>query len=159
MAAGEDETQPVVFDVFVIFLDGVVGVAVELAGQFAQGGVEAGTAAEGVYGFESAGGDEPGAGVIGDAAAGPLFDGGPEGVVEGVFGQVEIAQDADEGGEDAAGFEAVDGFYLGMDAARPGDQQLFIQQSIVAHAARTRAPGPERKQPRCGVSHHATFAG
>jgi hypothetical protein len=46
------------------------------------------------------------------AVLGPLLHRRPKGFVEGVFGQVEIAQQADQCGEDPARLGAVNGVYL-----------------------------------------------
>src|SRR5687767_11057118 len=48
-------------------------------------------------------GDREPAGRVGrDALGGPMLDGREEGVLEGVFGEVEVAEDADQRGQDAA---------------------------------------------------------
>src|SRR5262249_34668489 len=73
--------------------------------------VEAGAAADAVDGLESAGGNEPRARIAGNALAGPLLEGGPECVMERLLGDVEVAEQTDERGEDAARFGQVDGVH------------------------------------------------
>ena len=48
-------------------------------------------------------------GLAGHAVARPLLDRGREGVVQRLLGQVEVAEEADQRGEDAARLGAVDG--------------------------------------------------
>jgi hypothetical protein len=47
-------------------------------------------------------GGEPRRGVVRRAVSGPSLDGGGECVLEGVLGKLEVAEDADQGREDAA---------------------------------------------------------
>ena len=61
--------------------------------------------------LEAAGGDEPGARVRGNAVARPLLDRGRERVVHRLLGEIEIAEQADQGGEHAARLGAVDGVH------------------------------------------------
>ena len=58
--------------------------------------------------LEAAGRDEPGARIGGHAVARPLLERGGEGVVQRLLGEVEVAEQADQGGEDAARVGAVD---------------------------------------------------
>jgi hypothetical protein len=52
--------------------------------------------------------DQPGAGAGGDAVARPALRGDREGLLAGFLGEVEVAEEADQGGEDAAPLLAVD---------------------------------------------------
>jgi len=112
MAAGEDEAEAVVFDFGFGRLCGGGGgeAGFDGGGEVLPGTAESGAAAENVNGFEAGGGDEPGTRVGGNAGARPGFESGGEGFVHGFFGEIEIAEKADEGGENAAGFGAVEGF-------------------------------------------------
>ena len=58
--------------------------------------------AEAVDGLVAGGLDDPGAGMLGDAGFAPLLDGGGEGLLGAVFGELEVAEEADESGDDAA---------------------------------------------------------
>src|SRR5207253_3064658 len=111
VAACEDETKAIVFDGVVVGIGGGSGLIVNAFGHLGKGGIVARPAADGVDAFEAAGGNEPGARVRGDAIARPLLGGRCERIVKSFFGQVEVAEQADERGEDAAGFGAVDGVY------------------------------------------------
>jgi hypothetical protein len=110
MAAGENQAQAIIFNIFGFRFCWIAGVGFELIGDGHQRGIEFGAAAHGVDALESAGGDQPGTGIGGDALARPLLDGGGKGVVKGFFGEIEIAEEADECRKNAAGFGAVDVF-------------------------------------------------
>ena len=51
---------------------------------------------------------QPGAGLRGDAVARPALGGDRERLLGGVLGEVEVAEDADQGGQDAAPLLAED---------------------------------------------------
>ena len=112
MAAGEDEAQPVVLEALVVLVGGVGGrLVVEPGGELAEQAVEPGTSPEPIDRLEAAGRDEPGARVGRRPVPGPALDRGHEGVLEGLLGEVEVAQQADQGGQDLARLgpvEAVD---------------------------------------------------
>jgi len=100
VAAGEDQPQPVVGD--------GVHLVVLPAGRLQQGqgspalGQPA-LAAEPVDGLVAGGGDDPGPGPVGDARARPTLDGDQEGLLDRLLGQVEVAEDTDEGGHGLPG--------------------------------------------------------
>ena len=60
-----------------------------------------------VDGLEAPSGNQPGARVARDTVARPLLDGGDEGVVQGLLGQLEIAEQADKGRQHAPRLLAV----------------------------------------------------
>ena len=66
-------------------------------------------AAQVVDGPVLGGGHEPRAGIIGDAALGPAFERGDEGVLREIFGETDVADDARECGDKARGLDAPDG--------------------------------------------------
>ncbi len=111
MAAGENQPQPVVVHALLVVSAGVARGGLEAFGDLAERGVEPGALAHGGDRFESAGRDQPGARVGGEAIARPLFDGGGERVVHRLLGEIEIAEQADQGGEHAAGIGPVDGVH------------------------------------------------
>ena len=105
VAAGEDQPQAVIFQLF--FLAGRRHVLFQAPGDLLLGGVEAGPSAQGVDGLEAAGGDQPGPGLFGNAVPWPLLHGGDEGVLQSLLGQIEIAQQTDERGQHPAGLRLV----------------------------------------------------
>ncbi len=134
VAAGEDQPQAVVFDVLALPLRGLVRVGVEPLGEIPQRRVEPGAPAQAVDGLEAAGRDEPRAGVGRCAVPRPLLDRGCEGLVERLLGQVEVAEEADEGGEHAARVGTVDGLHP---VPYPFGRVLAHQQRLPATTTRT----------------------
>jgi hypothetical protein len=65
--------------------------------------------AQSVDGLEARRGDEPGARIGRNAFARPLFQRHAEGIVQRFLGDVEIPEQPDQRGQDAAGFVPVDG--------------------------------------------------
>ena len=63
-----------------------------------------------VDGLVPGGLDDPGARELGDAGGPPLVHGGRKGFLRRLFGQVEIADQADQGGDDPAPIGAIDCF-------------------------------------------------
>ena len=109
MAAGEDQAQPVVFDAFVVHASAIVACqrtsrSVDIVRQR----LESGAPAHCIDGLEPAGRNEPGARIGGHAIARPLLQRRPERVVQRLFGEIEVAEQADQRGEDVAGVGAVD---------------------------------------------------
>ncbi len=93
MAAGEDQPQAVVFEVFTLPFGLVV--AVQLIGQQAQGCVETCPLAQPVDGLEATSRDQPGARIGRQTVTRPLLHRRDKGVMQGFLGQLEIAQQAD----------------------------------------------------------------
>jgi len=58
----------------------------------------------------TSGRDQPGAGIVRRPVARPPLDGGRDCVLKGVLRELEVAEDADQGREDAAPLLAEDGF-------------------------------------------------
>ena len=54
--------------------------------------------------------DDPGARELGDAGSPPLVHGGRKGFLRRLFGQVEVADEADQGGDDPAPIGAINCF-------------------------------------------------
>jgi hypothetical protein len=81
---------------------------VELFGERRQRGIESGATAYGIDGFEAAGRNEPRPRIGGHAILWPLLQGRPEGIMQRLLSQVEVAEEADEGGEDPARFGTID---------------------------------------------------
>lgn len=107
VAAGEDELEPLIGDLaqgLNLILDG--GARVGQRGQrLVVEGCGAVTAAA-VDGLAASRDGQPRAGVARGLLR-PALDGGQEGVLQGILGQVEVAQPADEGGENLARLAAV----------------------------------------------------
>ena len=96
MAAGEDQPEPIILDVFVAAGRTLAGQGLDPVGDGAQRGVKACAAAQETDGLEPARRDEPGAAVGGHPRLGPLLGSGDKRVVQRLFGQIEIAEQADE---------------------------------------------------------------
>ena len=102
MAAGEDQPQPVVLEALVVALGGVTCRVGEPLRELGLRPVEPRPSAHRVDGLEAAGRDEPRPGLLGDSFLRPALHRRREGVVERLLGEVEVAEEADQGGEDAA---------------------------------------------------------
>ena len=111
MAAREDQPQPVVRDPFVVLLGGGRRRGVEPFGELRQRGVEASPAAHGVDGFKAAGRNEPRPRIGRHTLARPLLQGRGEGIVQPLLGEVEVAEQADQRGQDVPRLGMVDGFH------------------------------------------------
>src|SRR5262245_572870 len=141
MAAREDQPQPIVLDVLGFTGYGAHGLCLEALGQLRLRSVEAGAAAHGVDGLEAAGGHEPRTRVGRRPRVWPLLDRGREGLVQRLLGELEAAEEADEGGEDAPRLGAVDRVHRLADAVDSG-----IIHGTAARARSASAPG--RDEPR-----------
>ena len=109
MAAGEDEAQPIVFDDLGVPRRGrVVGDGLDLVGDIVDR-IEPGVPADAVDGLEASGGHEPRARIRRHAIARPLLERGAKGVVQRFFGEIEVAEQANERREDAPRLGAIDG--------------------------------------------------
>ena len=106
MTAGEDELEPLVGKRRRVHR--VLGCLRHLqqAGLGGQGAV----AADAVDGAVACRGHQPGARVGGNPVLGPSLRGDREGLLRGFLGEVEVAEEADQGGQDAAPFLAEDLF-------------------------------------------------
>ena len=109
MAAGEDQPELVVLHVPLVPLGGVLRGGVDPLRVVLRQPLEPGAAAQGVDRLEAAGRDQPRTGVGRHAFARPLLQRRRKGLVQSVLREIEVAQQADQGGEDAAGLRAVDG--------------------------------------------------
>ena len=109
MAAREDQAQPIVLDRGRVFGRRMVDARLELRGQRDQRAIESPPSAQGVDGFEAARGHEPRHRIGRHALRGPLLDGRDERVVQRLLGQVEVPEEANEGGEHAPRVGAIDG--------------------------------------------------
>jgi hypothetical protein len=101
VAAGEDQTQPIVFERLMLEWRRVDR-RLELPGEFHNRRVETRTTAQDVDRLEPASGHQPRERVVGQPVAWPPLDGGRERFVQRLFGQIEIADKPDERREDAA---------------------------------------------------------
>ena len=114
MTAGEDEPQLVIRDLFILggFLRHVLFV-----GDFAL------TAAQPIDRLEPAGRHEPGPWICGDAVNRPLLHRGRERLLKRLLGEIEVAEETDQGGENATRLGAVD--------------RLESLYEVVSHTGRT----------------------
>ena len=109
VAAGEDQPQPVVLDALVVPLGAAPAARPRAARR--RPSSEASNRARRrmrVDRLEAAGRNQPGARVGRHALARPLLDRRGERVVQRLLGEVEVAEQADQRGEDAARLGAVD---------------------------------------------------
>jgi hypothetical protein len=112
MAAGEDQSQRVVFDDFAIGWH-LILLDFELAAQLRREQLEAARFAQAVDGPEAAGRDEPGAWIGGHARFGPLPRRGEEGVGQRFLGEFEPAKEADQACQHPAALGAIDAVEIG----------------------------------------------
>ena len=98
VAAGEDELEPLVGEGRLVH-----GVLRRL-GHLEQAGLrgQRAVAADAIDGSVARGRHEPGARVVRDAVARPALRGDREGLLRGLLGEVEVAEEADQRGEDVA---------------------------------------------------------
>ena len=94
MAAGEDQPQPVVLDVLAIRRCGLVREVLDGLGDIVER-VEPRAPAHAVNRLEAAGRNQPRARIGGQAIARPLLQCCPESIVQRLFGDIEIAEQAD----------------------------------------------------------------
>src|SRR6202521_3697899 len=107
MAAGENEAQPIILDAFAVQRRGIIGYVLNLLGDIVDRD-KARLSAYAVDGLEASGGDQPGPRILRHAIARPLLERRPERIVQRFFGQVEVAEEADQCRENAARFGAID---------------------------------------------------
>ena len=100
MAAGEDQPKPVVLDALIVQRGDVPGVGVESLGDVCLRSVEPGSPPHRVNCLETSRRDEPRPGIGGHAFLLPLLQRRPEGIVQRIFGEVEVAEKADQGRQD-----------------------------------------------------------
>jgi hypothetical protein len=101
MAAGKDQTQPVVLYPFVIEL-GLLDGRIDPPQDRDKRGIEFCPPTETVDGPESPGRHKPGTRVGGRSIHGPAIDRRGKRILHGFLGEVEIAEQADQRSEDAA---------------------------------------------------------
>lgn len=97
MAAGEDQAQAVVFEQLALLGDALIW----QLGLFVQR-LKAALPTQVVDGLEAPGRDQPGARVVRYTALRPLLDRTAKGLMQRLFGQVEIAEQANQGGGDSS---------------------------------------------------------
>src|SRR5208283_1986872 len=107
MTAGENQTQPVVFEILMFIPERRAGSrGVELFGQLHKRCIGTGTLAQRIDRLESSGGNEPGSRVARHAIAWPAPDRREEGFMQGFLGEFEVAKQTNKCGEDAQGLGA-----------------------------------------------------
>src|ERR1700736_1718248 len=128
MAAGEDETKTIVLHLF--FLRRFIDARFELECQVTLYGVEACPPAHHVDGLEAASRYEPGARLVRKAGLRPRLQGGSESLVHGLFGEIEIPEQAHQRRQNSSRFRPVKSLY--------GPTQIFGR--IRRHACQTSKP-------------------
>ena len=109
MAAGEDQSQPVVFHAVVVQLRLGGDTRAKPIGHRCEGGIESGAAADVVNRLEATGRNEPSPWVGGHAIDRPALHRSGEGFLQRLLGEIEVAEEADERRQNAPGLGAVDG--------------------------------------------------
>jgi hypothetical protein len=107
MAAGENEPQAIVLDGFAVRWSGLVDDCFHLLGDILHR-VEPRASAYAIDGLEAPGGYQPRARIRRNAVARPLLECRPESNVQRLLGEIEVAQQPDQRGEDASRFGAID---------------------------------------------------
>jgi hypothetical protein len=102
VTAGEDKPQLVVVDSILLGHARIGRGGVELLSQSTQRRVEPCAASQGVDRLETTGGHEPCAWIGRHALPRPALDSGGEGVVQRLLGEIEVTEETDERGENAA---------------------------------------------------------
>jgi hypothetical protein len=72
--------------------------------------------------------DQPGAGIVGEAVAGPPLGGNRERLLGGLLSEIEVAEEADQGGQDA----------------RPLVVEDLLDQRYISTSGRTSTEPPRR---------------
>src|SRR4051794_29218165 len=109
MAAGKDETKTIVLHL--LFLRRFIDARLKLECQLTLCGVGASPPTHHVDSFESPSRYEPGARFVGKAGLRPRLQGGSESLVQGLFGEVEIAEQAHQRSQNSARFRPVKDLY------------------------------------------------
>src|SRR5688572_2776888 len=104
MAAGEDQSQPVIFNTSVYC---VVRCSFEGISDLFLRGIEPCAPAQCINGFESSRGNQPGAGIGWHSFLWPVLQRCRKSIMHRILSQIEIAEQADERGENATGFRPV----------------------------------------------------
>ncbi|MCY1182860.1 hypothetical protein D9M73_234390 [compost metagenome] len=110
MAAGEDQPQAIVLQVILCHvrrLKGFQGVC-----QTGLGDIETGATAQAIDRLEAAGGHQPGPRAGRHAIALPALHRNEEGFMQGLLGQVEITEQADQSRQDSPRILAINGLHL-----------------------------------------------
>ena len=110
MAAGEDQPQPVVFDALGVRRGGVIRDRFDVLGVILQR-VESRAPADSVDRLEAPGRDEPRPRIGGRTLPWPVLERRAEGFMQRLFGEIEVTEQPDQGGENAPRLGAVDGVH------------------------------------------------
>ncbi len=108
MTAREDEPQPVIFEVLVKTLRHIGAFAIQAIRDLGLGGIQPDSPPQPVHRLEAPCRDQPRAGILRDAIARPLFDRSAESLVQCLLGEVEIMEQSDERGQNAARLGEID---------------------------------------------------
>ncbi len=154
VAAREDQAQRVVGDLLAFVpARGAVGNRFDSRRDVAVDRLEAGAAADAVDRLEAAGGDQPRHRVGGNAVARPLLDRGLERVLHRLFGEVEVAEQADQRRQHLARVAPEQGrdgrgAYVGTSAALEVDGHGSPRSPAFRRSRAGRAAGRSRRRER-----------
>ncbi len=109
MATSEDQTEAIILDLLVIFTEGSVADArLDVGNNISLHSIEARAPAHDVDGFEACGGNQPGARIVWNTSPRPRLQRGGERLMHGLFGEVQISQEAHERRQNPARFRSVE---------------------------------------------------
>ena len=154
MAAGENQPQPVVFYILIFTCQLCRGSRrVKLLGELHKRRIESGASPHTVDCFKAASGNQPRPRICRYPIARPLLHCRNEGVVQCLFGEVEIPQQSDECGENPPRVRAVDfvdnfAYPFGTDSARQRSTLMRAYPCIRICPSRTRTENPAAMPPR-----------
>jgi hypothetical protein len=112
VAAGEDQTQSVILNLVLVPLRRVESIRLKLFGGSSSGASARACRRIRSIAVETASGYQPCSGTCGNTIAGPLFHGSRNRVMERLLGQIEVSNEANEGGEHTARLAAHRRFFI-----------------------------------------------
>ena len=127
MAAREDESQAIVLDGLALPRRHGIDERIDVLAGTPRVGPRA--PPDRVDGLETSRGHEPRSGIGRHAVARPLLERGPERVVQRLLGAIEVAEQADQRGQDAARLGAVDRVH----------ELAYVLSRIPVHSRRSRS--------------------
>src|SRR5690606_25772417 len=108
MATGEDQSEYIVFDLLIHITVWILRISFYLQQWLIGQGLESGLTPDLVDGFKPARGNEPCSRMRRNAIFDPLLQSDPEGIMHGIFGEVKVTDQANQGGQHLARFFAID---------------------------------------------------
>ena len=143
MAAGKNQSQPVVTDFILaqhaLFRFGEVLFYLGKPLEFVALGIEARPPPQQVYSLVVRGGNQPRSRIIGRALLRPLFDRNREGFLHYLFGQIEAAEQANQGRQNSPRLLPVNAFDV-HPATRTQSSRIRRRETRACHAEQSDEP-------------------